>query len=57
MDVNNSEFVYTATTISKDVKKSELKAPTKGKKVSPEEFAKLRKELMGNGGPIRIVTN
>ena len=57
MDVNNSEFVYTATVISKDVKKSELKAPAKGKKVSPEEFAKLRKELMGNGGPIRIVTN
>ena len=57
MDVNNSEFVYTATTISKDVKKAELKAPTKGKKVTPEEFAKLRKELMGNGGPIRIVTN
>jgi GLPGLI family protein len=57
MDVNHSEFVYTATTISKDVKKSELKAPTKGKKVTPEEFAKIRKELMGNGGPIRIVTN
>jgi GLPGLI family protein len=57
MDVNNSEFVYNATIISKDVKKAELKAPTKGKKVSPEEFAKIRKELMGNGGPIRIVTN
>ena len=57
MDVNNSEFVYTATTISKDVKKADIKAPTKGKKVSPEEFAKLRKELMGNGGPVRIVTN
>jgi GLPGLI family protein len=57
MDVNNSEFVYTATAISKDVKQAELKAPTKGKKVTPVEFAKLRKELMGNGGPIRIVTN
>jgi len=57
MDVNNSEFVYTATTISKDVKKADIKAPTKGKKVSPEEFTKIRKELMGNGGPIRIVTN
>jgi len=57
MDVNNSEFVYTATIISKDVKKSELKAPTKGKKVTPAEFAKIRKELMGDGGPIKIVTN
>ena len=58
MDVNNSEFVYTATTINKEVKKGELKAPTKGKKVTPAEFAKIRKELMGDGnGPVRIVTN
>ncbi len=57
MDVNAGEIVYTATSIDKTVKKADIKAPTKGKKVTPEEFAKIRKELMGNGGPIKIVTN
>ncbi|GAB2813408.1 GLPGLI family protein [Ferruginibacter profundus] len=58
MDVNQGEFVYTATTIDKTVKKTDLKAPAKGKKVTPAEFAKARKELMGDGnGPVRIVTN
>lgn len=58
MDVNQGEFVYTATTFDKDVKKNDLKAPGKGKKVTPAEFAKIRKELMGDGnGPVRIVTN
>ena len=58
MDVNSGEIVYTATTIDKTVKKSDIKAPTKGKKVTSEEFAKIRKEMMGNSnGPVRIVTN
>ena len=58
MDVNQAEFVYTATSIDKDVKKSDIKAPTKGKKVTPAEFAKIRKELLGDSnGPVRIVTN
>jgi GLPGLI family protein len=58
MDINQAEFVYTATIISKDVKKGDIKAPTKGKKVTPAEFAKIRKEVMGDGnGPVRIVTN
>jgi len=56
IDVNSGEFVYTATAIKKDLKKADIKAPSKGKKVTNEEFAKMRKELMGNG-PVRIVTN
>ncbi|MEI9958361.1 MAG: GLPGLI family protein [Ferruginibacter sp.] len=56
VDVNSGEFVYTATEIKKDVKKADIKAPSKGKKVTNEEFVKLRKELMGDG-PVRIVTN
>ncbi|MGC4104078.1 GLPGLI family protein [Ferruginibacter sp.] len=57
MDVNSGEIVYTATDLQKDVKKADIKAPTKGQKVTPAEFAKARKELMGDGGPVRIVTN
>ena len=58
MDMNQGEIVITATTIDKTVKKADIKAPAKGKKVTPAEFAKIRKELMGDGnGPVRIVTN
>lgn len=58
MDVNEGEFVYTALEIQNSVKKTDIKAPTNGKKVTPAEFAKIRKELLGDGnGPVRIVTN
>ncbi|MGE5105908.1 MAG: GLPGLI family protein [Sphingobacteriales bacterium] len=57
LDVNEGEFVYTALEIGA-VKKAEIKAPTKGKKVTPVEFAKIRKELLGDGnGPVRMFTN
>lgn len=58
LDINNAEITYTAQEIKNEVKKGDIKAPTKGKKVTPEEFAKIRKELLGDGnGPVRIVTN
>lgn len=58
LDINNAEITYTAQEIKTEVKKADIKAPTKGKKVTPEEFVKIRKELMGDGnGPVRIVTN
>ena len=58
LDVNAGEFVYTAMNIQNKIDRNDLKAPTKGKKVTPAEFAKLRKELMGDGnGPVRIITN
>ena len=58
LDANESEFVYTATDIQKKVDKQEIKAPADGKKVTPAEFAAIRKELMGDGnGPVRIIRN
>ena len=57
IDINEGEIVYTALETA-TVKKADIKAPTKGKKVTPEEFVKIRKELLGDGnGPVRIVTN
>ena len=58
LDIAEGEIVITAQEINDSVKKTDIKAPTKGKKVTPAEFAKIRKELLGNGnGPVRIVTN
>ena len=58
VDINKGEFVYTATQIKKTVDKKELKAPTKGKKITNAEFVKLQKEIMGNNpGGMRIIRN
>ena len=58
LDVNKEEFVYTATDIQKKIDKSELKAPADGKKVTPAEFAKIRKDLLGDdNGAVRIIRN
>lgn len=56
IDANKGEIVFTATALDKKVEKKNIKAPTKGKKVTPAEFAKTQKELLGDG-PVRIVTN
>lgn len=57
LDINKSEIVYTAVSLTNADKKN-IKAPTKGKKVSPAEFAKIQKEVLGNSpGGMRIVTN
>jgi len=57
-DINKSEFVTTAVEFRNTLKKSELRAPNNGKKVSEAEFAKIVKDAFGdqNGG-VRIVTN
>ena len=57
IDVNKSEIVYTATAFDKKVDAKVVKAPTKGKKITNAEFAEIQKKLMGNGGPVKIVTN
>ena len=58
VDINKGEFVYTATELKKTVDKKELNAPSKGKKMTPSEFAKLQKEILGDqSGPIRIIRN
>ncbi|PWV57000.1 GLPGLI family protein [Chitinophaga sp. S165] len=60
IDVNNGRTVYKATEISGDVEVSVVKAPSKGKRVTIEEFNKERDKIMaemqrnGGGRVIRI---
>ena len=57
LDSNKGEFVYTALAVDKKVNAKDIKAPNKGKKVTSEEFAKVRKEATGNNNGFRMVTN
>jgi GLPGLI family protein len=58
VDINKEEFLITAVSIYKSANKKELKAPSKGKKITPEEFAIKQKELFGNqSGPLMRVVN
>ncbi len=57
VDVNKGESVLTATAIDKKVDIKDIKEPTKGKKISYEEYAKIVREAMANNGGMRIVTN
>ncbi len=58
IDINKGEIVFTAISFDKKVQAKNIKAPTKGKKVTNDEFAKIQKDLFGNqNGPVRIVTN
>jgi GLPGLI family protein len=51
INVNNGDVVYNATSVSDKVDKKEIKEPTKGKKISKEEFAKMMTEMYGAPGP------
>ena len=58
IDVNNGRTSYKAIEISPKVDVAKIKEPTKGKKATPEEFAKEREKMMqemmqnnGGGGP------
>ena len=57
INVNNGNNVYTAIRIDKKADFSEIKEPSKGKKLTPAEFAqereKLFQEMQQNGGPRR----
>jgi GLPGLI family protein len=58
VDANKGEIVFTAIAFDKKVQAKNIKAPTKGKKVTNDEFAKIQKDLFGNqNGPVRVVTN
>lgn len=48
LDINKGETVYTAVEVKKEVSKKEIKMPSKGKKVTKDEFAKLQQEMMSN---------
>ena len=51
MDINNGETTYTAIDIKPTVNKKDIKQPTKGKKVTREEYRNTVKEMMQNFGP------
>ena len=51
LDVNNGETLFTATEIKPTVNKKDIKQPTKGKKVTREEYRTTIKEMMQNFGP------
>lgn len=64
LDINNGRIVYKAVEIAPKVKLSDVKAPSKGKKVTNEEFAeerdKMFEEMRRNlpaGREIRITGN
>ncbi len=48
INVDNGATIFTAAEIKNEVNKKELKEPTKGKKVTPDEFRKMQMELMQN---------
>lgn len=63
LEINNGRTVYTALEISPKVDIAAIKEPTKGKKVTPDEFTKERNKMMdemeknNQGGNIRIRMN
>ena len=63
LETNNGKTVYTALEISPKADIAAIKEPTKGKKVTPEEFTKERNKMLdemeknNQGGNIRIRMN
>lgn len=58
VDINKEEFLITAVSVDKSADKKELRAPSKGKKITPADFAAKQKELFGNqSGPVMRVIN
>lgn len=63
LETNNGRTVYTAVEISPKADIASIKEPTKGKKVTPEEFIKERNKMMeemqknNQGGNMRIRMN
>lgn len=53
ININKEEFLITAVNLEKTADKKELKSPSKGKKITPADFAALQKEVFGNqSGPV-----
>ncbi|HKO79360.1 MAG TPA: GLPGLI family protein, partial [Chitinophagaceae bacterium] len=63
LETNNGRTVYTALEISPSADLGSIKEPTKGKKVTPDEFTKERNKMMdemqknNQGGNMRIRMN
>jgi GLPGLI family protein len=51
LNINNNEMVYSAVSVSDKVNKKDIKEPSKGKKVTRAEFAKLMQDAFGAPGP------
>jgi len=50
VDINNGDQTIVATSVSKDVDSTKIQKPTEGKKVTQEEFNKIRDEKMKEMG-------
>ncbi len=58
VDINNAERVIVASKIEKrPLKKNELKIPSKGTKITPQEFRKLMDEQMKNNSGGVVIRN
>jgi GLPGLI family protein len=62
LETNNGRAIYKAIEISPEANQKQIKEPTKGKKVSPDEFAIERNKMMdemerNGGGNFRIRMN
>jgi GLPGLI family protein len=58
IDANKGEIVFTAVSLDKKVDLKNIKAPTKGKKITHAEYVAKQKEVLRNNpGGMRIVTN
>jgi GLPGLI family protein len=59
LNINNNEMLFTALSVTETVNKKDIKEPTKGKKVTRAEFAKLMEDAFGapgaGGRTIRIM--
>lgn len=58
LNVNDGETVFTAIELKKEANKKTVKPPTKGKKITNQEYAKLMQEMMENmqqGGGNRMM--
>ena len=50
VNINNSETVYTAITVTEKVNRNDIKEPKKGKKIGRAEFMKMMQESMFTPG-------
>lgn len=57
VDINKGESVFIASSIEKTANIKDIKEPTKGKKITYEEFVKMVRAANANGGGMRIVNN
>lgn len=55
LDIDNGSIVYTAQELKKEINRSDIREPKKGKRISRADFIKMQAELMGSGGGARMI--